>query len=306
MKMDLEVSEPLDFSSGDHPQLGRKAADNENDQSKAGPAHTHSTSVGSRKIPADPKPKTDEQLDAYMVQISDESSPAESATNVTNQFSDASVRRAFIRKVFLLLTVQLLATGAIMCVFVLWRALKVWILLNPWFTYALLPAFLIIFIVLACCEHIRHQVPTNYILLAIFTVLQGLLLGTLTVFYNANELFWAILSTAVVTFSLTIFALQTKLDFTLLNGVLFVSLIILLLYGIVLIFIRSYWLHALYAALGTILFSLYLVIDMQMMIGGKHHYYSLSPEEYVFAVLSIYLDIINIFIFILQLVGLGR
>lgn len=46
-------------------------------------------------------------------------------------------------------------------------------------------------------------------------------------------------------------------------------------------------------------------MDVQLMLGG-HHHYSLDPEEYVFAALNIYLDIINLFIFILRLIGLGR
>lgn len=41
------------------------------------------------------------------------------------------------------------------------------------------------------------------------------------------------------------------------------------------------------------------------MIGGNHKF-SISPEEYVFAALTLYLDIINIFLYILSLVGNAR
>ncbi|ELW56950.1 Farnesyl pyrophosphate synthase [Tupaia chinensis] len=50
----------------------------------------------------------------------------------------------------------------------------------------------------------------------------------------------------------------------------------------------------------------YLVMDVQLMVGGRHHHSDLDPEEYIFAALNIYLDIINLFLFILQLIGLGR
>ena len=56
-----------------------------------------------------------------------------------------------------------------------------------------------------------------------------------------------------------------------------------------------------YASLGAVLFGLYLVFDTQMMLGGKHKY-SLSPEEYIYAALNLYIDIINIFLFILSIV----
>ncbi len=49
----------------------------------------------------------------------------------------------------------------------------------------------------------------------------------------------------------------------------------------------------------------YIVFDTQMMLGGKHKY-SLSPEEYIFAALNLYLDIINLFLFILSIIGSSR
>jgi len=49
----------------------------------------------------------------------------------------------------------------------------------------------------------------------------------------------------------------------------------------------------------------YLVVDTQLMLGGRHQY-SLSPEEYIFAALNLYLDIVNLFVFILSIVGAAR
>ncbi|XP_072821128.1 protein lifeguard 2 isoform X2 [Vicugna pacos] len=286
MKLDLEVSEPIDFSAGDHQHLVQKAADSHT-QSKSGQSYTASPSPGSREAGGNPHSKAKEREDTYVVQISEETTP-EHSDPLPSPFSEAAVRRAFIVKVFLLLSVQLLVTGAIISMFIFW------------------PVFFVVFFVLACCGKLRRQVPANYILLGLFTILQGLMLGTVSVFYNAEEVLWATGTTALVTLSLTLFALQTKWDFTLLNGMLFALLFVLVIYGILLIFIRSYWLHLLYAGLGTVVFSLYLVMDVQLMVGGRHHHSNLDPEEYVFAALNIYMDIINLFLFILQLVGLGR
>ncbi|XP_059788756.1 protein lifeguard 2-like [Balaenoptera ricei] len=303
--MDLEVSEPIDFSSGDHQHLVQKAAD-DNIQSKSARSYgTSSSTHGPQQTHGNPHSKAGEQGDTYVVEISAETT-TEDSNPLSGPFSEAAIRRAFIVKVFFLLSVQLLITGAIISLFLFWKALRVWVVKNPWFTYALLPAFFVVFIILACCGKLRRQVPANYILLGLFTILQGLLLGTVSVFYNAEEVLWATAATALVTISLTLFALQTKCDFTLLSGMLFVLLFVLIIYGILLIFIRSYWLHLLYAGLGTVIFSLYLVMDVQLMVGGRHHHSDLHPEEYVFAALNIYMDIINLFLFILQLIGLGR
>lgn len=100
------------------------------------------------------------------------------------------------------------------------------------------------------------------------------------------------------------------------------------------------WLHATYAVIGAILFTLvritqptpvlvskfsndylvltcsacflhlclslpqFLAFDTQMLLGNKR--YAISPEEYIFATLSLYLDIIYLFSFLLQLTGEGR
>uniref|UniRef100_G1S802 Protein lifeguard 2 n=1 Tax=Nomascus leucogenys TaxID=61853 RepID=G1S802_NOMLE len=64
------------------------------------------------------------------------------------------------------------------------------------------------------------------------------------------------------------------------------------------------WLHAVYAALGAGVFTLFLALDTQLLMGNRRH--SLSPEEYIFGALNIYLDIIYIFTFFLQLFGTNR
>ena len=45
--------------------------------------------------------------------------------------------------------------------------------------------------------------------------------------------------------------------------------------------------------------------DTQIMMGGGKQY-ALSPEEYVFAALNLYLDIINLFLFILRIVAAAK
>ena len=59
-----------------------------------------------------------------------------------------------------------------------------------------------------------------------------------------------------------------------------------------------------YGSIGALIFSLYIVYDTQLMMGGKHKY-ALSPEEYIFAALNIYLDVINLFRYILLIVGIS-
>ena len=107
---------------------------------------------------------------------------------------------------------------------------------------------------------------------------------------------------AAVCLALTIFAFQTKWDFTGLGGILLASLVILMMFGFMAVVYGGEILHLVYSALGALVFSFYLVYDTQMMIGGNHKF-SISPEEYIFAALSIYMDVIQLFLRILIILG---
>ncbi|XP_054904501.1 protein lifeguard 1-like [Poeciliopsis prolifica] len=48
----------------------------------------------------------------------------------------------------------------------------------------------------------------------------------------------------------------------------------------------------------------FLAVDTQLLLGNKE--LALSPEEYVFAAINLYMDIINIFLYVLALVGRAR
>ncbi|KAJ7322314.1 hypothetical protein JRQ81_018601 [Phrynocephalus forsythii] len=217
-------------------------------------------------------------------------------------FSDKTVRRAFLRKIYLMLTIQLGFTVGIICMFLYWGYLKIWVRRRPWFCYSILPAILILAIALACCDHARRKFPLNIILLLIFTILEGTLLGSITAFFDADAVMWAAGSTTFATLGLSIFALQKKWDLTITSGVLLIMFFVLVAIGILCAILQSMWLRITYAAVGTLLFSIYLLVDTQLMLGKKHHY-RLNPDDYIFAVLNVYIDIINMFLFILQFVG---
>lgn len=115
-------------------------------------------------------------------------------------------------------------------------------------------------------------------------------------------------------------------------GVLLVSMVVLVIFAILCIFIRNRILEIVYASLGALLFTCvsegwaawsgplvggraypsappychhqFLAVDTQLLLGNKQ--LSLSPEEYVFAALNLYTDIINIFLYILTIIGRAK
>ncbi|XP_041799294.1 protein lifeguard 1 [Chelmon rostratus] len=221
-------------------------------------------------------------------------------------FSDAAIRRGFIRKVCLTLMLQLLVTIGIICTFLYWDALREWTLDTYWFSFSMMAVVLVLILVLSCCGNLRRQVPLNFIALGLFTVAEGLMLGSVAAYFEAEAVLWAVGATALVSFSLTLFAVQSKWDFTAASGSLWVFAWTLFSFALLCAMLRSQYLYILYASLGTLLFSLYLVFDIQLILGGKHRKYEVSPEEYVFAALNLYLDIVFLFLLLLQLIGLCR
>ncbi|KAL1450628.1 hypothetical protein WDU94_002970 [Cyamophila willieti] len=217
-------------------------------------------------------------------------------------FSEKTIRLAFIRKVYSILMVQIGVSAAFIGLFTLHQPTKVWVAQNP---ILLILAFVTMFVTLiciSCCESVRRTSPMNIIFLGIFTVSESFLLGVSSSRFNGELVFWAAAITCVICLSLTIFAFQTKIDFTMMGGVLFVCVIVLFIFGIVSMFYPGKIMTLIYGGLGAILFSVYLIYDTQLMIGGNHKY-SISPEEYIFAALNIYLDVVNIFLSILQILG---
>lgn len=221
------------------------------------------------------------------------------------EFSEKSIRLGFIRKVYGILMCQLAVTMIFICLFLYVDAIRDYSAGNPWLWGVAFALTFVCLIVLSCCPDVRRNYPTNMIFLGLFTLCESFLLGSVASCYNSQEVLIAVGITAVVALSLTIFAFQTKWDFTMCSGGLLVLLVILLCFGLLAIIIHSQILNMVYASLGALVFSMYLVFDTQLMLGGKHKY-SLSPEEYVFAALNLYLDIINMFLFILALVGGSR
>jgi FtsH-binding integral membrane protein len=224
-----------------------------------------------------------------------------------NRMSDLQpeeMRRGFIRKVYGILSIQMLATVALIVPFYTVPELKVFVILNP----GLAPAasiITIVFMCVICCKpQLARTFPQNYFLLAGFTLSLALFLGC-TLVHQTGVLVAAAVTTILV-IALTIFAVTTDIDFSGMSPYLFCASIALLCFGILAGVLQIPWLTTLWASLGAFLFSIYLIHDTQTIVGGKHISYQIGVDDYVFAALVLYLDIINLFLYILHLVGGGR
>jgi len=166
------------------------------------------------------------------------------------------------------------------------------------FTYwgAVILEFILLFGIYAA----KNKTPLNLVLLFAFTFMTGFTLApTLAMFIAANmgyvigETFGL---TAVAFGALTIFAMNTKRDFSTMGKMLFIALIVLIVAGIANIFLHLPMLQLAIASIGAVLFSFFILYDTQNIIRGN-----VSSE--IEAAVALYLDFLNLFISLLQILG---
>lgn len=147
----------------------------------------------------------------------------------------------------------------------------------------------------------RRQTGFNTFVLFLFAAATG---ATITpVVYLLNQSTPGVgMQAAVLTVSvfggLSWYALFTRKDFSFLGGFLFGALFALLGVGLLFIFIHPSNMAVIaYSAIGTLVFCAYVLYDTSRLL------YRYGPGDVIPAVTDLYLDIINLFLFILRLLA---
>lgn len=229
--------------------------------------------------------------------------PRSSEDNIPDDFkfggsvaeATIDIRHQFVRKVYTILTVQLLVTGAVSSISFVSPTYKEWIQSNPALVWISLIGAMV-FMLLTYWK--RHSYPTNLLFLSGFTLLEAYTISVIVTFYKASIVLNAVLLTAGIFVFLTAFACQTKYDFTSWAPYLFGGLWGLILFGFMAMFFPySSTGELIYGGLAALIFSGYILVDTQLVL-RKHH-----VEEEIAAAISLYLDVINLFLAILRILN---
>ncbi|KAL0217576.1 hypothetical protein RCL1_008157 [Eukaryota sp. TZLM3-RCL] len=206
---------------------------------------------------------------------------------------EASLRLGFIRKVYSILAVQLFITASISWMMmqnvtatVNFLSNNIWVL---WFS--LIGAF----VVLIATMCVKKVFPINLILLGVFTVLESVVIGLICALSDATAVTLAFFATMGIFVSLTLYAWTTKKDYTVYHGT-----AISLLFALFFVGIFGFWfnvplLQSVYNFAGVAIFSLFVVIDTQMIASR------LDYDDYVEGAIQLYLDILNLFLHLLRI-----
>jgi len=228
------------------------------------------------------------------------------------ELTDQAVRHGFIQKVYGILCAQLLLTTLIggLTMSQLGDA-------SEGLVRACFFLSLIIMIgtmcVCMCNPGLMRTYPINYVILLVFTLAESVLVGFVGAQYTAESVLIVVCITALVVFGLSLFACQTSYDFSGWGPYLLCALLVMC--GLSFCFLIAALLgmasspafqtmRLVFAGFGAMLFSFYIVYDTQLIMGGKHKN-MFAIDDYCMAAMSLYIDIIQLFLYLLELFG-GR
>jgi FtsH-binding integral membrane protein len=212
---------------------------------------------------------------------------------------EMTIRLGFIRKVYGILSIQMIIT-TLMCIMTISiPSYAHFQIVSPALIWLCLGGTVVIMISLCCFRELTMRVPTNYILLSLFTLCEGYIVSAICATTKPEIVLMAAIMTCTVTIALTFYAFTTKSDFTIFGSLLFVCSCVMLLFGLFLIFTHNKIVHILFSCAGVLLYSIYLVYDTQLIVGEKE--LSIGVDDYIYGALILYVDVISLFLHILRL-----
>jgi len=157
----------------------------------------------------------------------------------------------------------------------------------------------------------RINAGTAGVLFIVYAAATGFLLSGIFLRYSSGTLATAFFSSALMFGAMSVYGYTTKADLSKLRTILFMGLIGLVIAMIINLFLNSGPFQYVISFIGVALFTVLTAYDTQrlkvMALTGMGDIRTDTGEKMaVFGALQLYLDLINMFLFLLQLFGGGR
>ena len=172
--------------------------------------------------------------------------------------------------------------------------------------YAFWPSIIFMFvtiIALSCCG-LYNKFPINIILFVAFTTCVSFMIGLVVTFYTEQTLVMAVGLTLIIFLTITLYLVITKKDFDFLGpGLLAVTFLLIFLPIIFYFFPVGSTVRTIWYVVGIIVFIGWLLFDISRLVNGKYQDIFGQDYAWLMAAIDIYMDLINLFLYILQLLG---
>jgi len=165
-------------------------------------------------------------------------------------------------------------------------------------------AMICVFAPLFMAQRAAREFPKNVILTLIFTFVEGVFVAPF-LFLAEQRAPGSVLSAGALTLvafgGLTLYALLSRRDFSAWGSFFMIGLVVLLVASLINMFVASAAAGVWISAVGVLIFSGLLVFDTWRILRSG----AFGQDDYVIAAVQIYLDLLNMFLFILSLLS-GR
>ena len=208
-------------------------------------------------------------------------------------------RQGFVVKVFGIMSVQVIVTALITGYVISDEDRMKFCLDNMWLYFVCVAVTIGIMYALMCFQSIARKVPTNYILLGIFTLCESYIVATVASMYEPTSVFLAAVYSVGLFSILTLYACCTKGDIGCMGPIIMVSAGLGMLTFILYFIFPSETMHLIFCWVGLIITCIYVIYDVYL-ITEKH---GLDYDDYIIGALLIYTDLISLFIYILSIIG---
>ena len=225
--------------------------------------------------------------------------------NQQNIFNNQSIpttaeASTFMNKVFGWMSAGLLVTALTAN----WTANNIGFIPGHWYLFLFLGQLFLVYKISRNAMNMSVNSATGLFIL--YSAVTGISLSGLTMVYTASSLATTFLSTAILFGIMAIYGMTTKSDLTSMGKFLFMGLIGIVISSIVNFFLGSSILQMAISAIGVIVFTGLTAHDTQKilhMYQSGDAYSDTGTKKAVLGALMLYLDFINLFIFLLQFMG---
>ena len=223
-----------------------------------------------------------------------------------NQFEDKILRKKFVRKTLFTFSLSLFTTLGFCIGFKNLPNANNFIkseLGEALYILSLSTTFLTMFVCL-CCEDLLRKTPSKYIIYSLFVLAVSNSLGITSIYISSDILYISIIITTGTTTSLILYSFIASTDFTEYYTYIVAIFMSLFFIGFVNIIFHNTIIQIIISGGGALIFACFIVFDMQMILGQKHIKYKYSVDDFILAAMSLYLDVINMFLYIIQFLTL--
>lgn len=158
-------------------------------------------------------------------------------------------------------------------------------------------------IVLSAAIH-KLSAPTAMVLFLVYSVLEGLFLTPVFLIYTQASLFTTFICTASMFGAMTVYAFTTKRDLSGWGRFLFMALIGLIISMVVnIFFMKNGMMDLVLSGIGVVVFAGLTAYDTQKLIKNPDFLGIGFAKASILGALELYLDFINLFLYLLRFLG---